>query len=627
MGMFDYRRYSARESAELAETSLKLATFGQVDRILGIDGAAVVNLFGSIMPAGLTANTPHAALPAGWTKVGPAPLHLPADSVDADGYFIIDSPLTGRTYSGPQAEVFEERDAAGRITRLSVTFTGTNSPVDLPDYTQLNSGEIAPRLEPLLAAVRAYALAHDVAADHVLVTGYSLGAAYTNIMAKYADTLAGGFFANSNYIAHEVPYTFEGQDRVLNIGYENDVVHRAAADFPTFGDAVAHAPGLQGQDYALASSTDNLILFSDDYASPLWPAGPFALYNLVGGWSAHIAGIVSDAIPRITHSAFYDYTARDSLVIVSNLTGLTRSITWVEDVRRPSDTHDHVGDSAFLIGSDYADRLRGNVGNDYIDGGAGDDIIRTGLGANRVEGGAGSDTLELDGKMSDWTVSRLSDGTTAFFSQSFGLNIVSGVEKVTFLDAGLPLLGRTYALAADHLEDMTWSGFFESLDQDVAYTAARQGTAGNDTLTGSRVFGLAGSDAITGTAGNDLLSGGAGNDTIDGRGGNDVLYGGEGNDRLTGGGGTDRLNGGLGDDTFVIDTTRAGRVTIEDFRLSDVERDTIRIAGSSFTSAADVFRHGEQTADGLLFHLGNVDLLVAHATWNDLTPDMLTFGW
>lgn len=116
---------------------------------------------------------------------------------------------------------------AGRITRLSVTFTGTNSPVDLPDYTQLNSGEIAPRFEPLLAAVRAYALAHDVTADHVLVTGYSLGAAYTNIMAKYADTLAGGFFATAIISRTRYPIPSR-QDRVLNIGYENDVVHRAA---------------------------------------------------------------------------------------------------------------------------------------------------------------------------------------------------------------------------------------------------------------------------------------------------------------------------------------------------------------------------------------------------------------
>jgi len=626
MGMFDYRHYSATESSKLAETSLKIATYGQLDHILGFDIVGAANAVGSLLPDGTTANPIHMELPAGWSKLGPAALGLGANAVDSDGYFIIPSPLTGQTYSGPQAQILEQRDAAGHVTNLSVAFAGTNSPVDLPDYTQLNSGEIAPNMAPLLTAVRDYAVAHGITADHVLVTGYSLGAAYTNIMAKYADTLVGGFFADSNYIAHEVPYTYEGQDRVLNIGYENDVVHRAAGDFASFGEAVDHAPGLQGQDYALGSATDNLILFDDDYASPAWPFAPFALYNLVGGWSAHIEGITTDAVARITHSAFYDETARDSLVVVSNLTELTRATTWVEDLHRPSDTHDHVGDSAFLIGSDYADRLRGNVGNDYIDGGRGDDIIRPGAGANRVEGGDGTDTLQLSGAMRDWSVSRLADGTTAFFSQTNGLDITSGVEKLTFLDTGLFHEGRTYEIGTGHLEDLTWSGMFEGLDQDIAYTAAKQGTAGDDLLSGSRVFGLAGNDQITGTTSSDLLFGGAGADRLDGRAGNDWIYGGEGKDVLTGGGGNDLLNGGLGDDVFVIDASVSGKVTIEDFRLNDVEHDMIRITGGSDRDAASLFSHGEQTADGILLHLAHADLLIEHATWQTLAPDMFLFG-
>ncbi|TNC13286.1 calcium-binding protein [Methylobacterium terricola] len=605
---------------------MRLASFGQLERIYGIQVASLANAFGSAMPPGATANRTNVALPAGWSAVGPSSLGLGPDAVDHDGYYIIESPLTGRTYSGPQAQIYEERDARGRVSRLSVTFVGTNSPVDLADYTQLNSGEIAPNMNPLLTAVRDYAIGKGLGADDVIVTGYSLGAAYTNVMAKYADTLAGGFFADSNYIAHAVPYTYEGHDRVLNIGYENDVVHRAAGDFDSLGEAIQAAPGLMGQDYALGSSTDNLILFGDDYADPAWPYGPFALYNIPGGWAAHVAGLTSDAVARITQSAFYDETARDSLVIVSNLSGATRGVTWVEDLHRPSDRHDHVGDSAFLIGSQYDDRLRGNVGNDYIDAMAGDDTIRPGDGQNRVEGGSGTDTLELSGTMRDWSVSRLMDGTTAFFSKSHGLDIVSGVERVTFLDAGIPGRGRSYALESDRLEDLTWSGAFERFDQDVAYTAARQGTAGNDTLTGSRVFGLAGNDTITGTSASDLLYGGAGDDRLDGRGGNDAIYGGEGNDWLTGGGGNDLLNGGLGDDLFVVDARLSGRVTIEDFRLSDVEQDRIRIIGSPFRSTAELRNHGEQTADGLLLHLGAGDLMIEHATWSSLTPGTVSFG-
>lgn len=620
MGMFDYRQYSATESAELANTSFRVAAFGQLDRIFGVNVASLANALGTVLPAGALANRIDVTLPPDWAAVDPAALGPEAGQIDPDGYYIIPSPLTGSTYSGPQAKIYEERDAEGHVVRLSVMFAGTNSPVDLPDYTQLNSGEIAPNMEPLLLAVRDYARAHGLGAQDVIVTGYSLGAAYTNVMAKYADVLADGFFAQSNYVAHAVPYTFEGAGRVLNIGYENDVVHRAAGDFDTLAEAVDAAPGLIGQDYQLGSATDNLILFDDDYASPVWPYAPFALYNIPGGWSAHVAGLVTNAVERITQSAFYDVTARESLVIVSNLSGASRATTWVEDLRRPSDRHDHVGHSAFLIGSTFGDRLRGNTGNDYIDAMAGDDVIRPGIGQNRIEGGAGTDTLQLDGSARDWSVSRLGDGTIAFYSKSYGLNIGSGIEKVSFL------LGRHYTIEGDRLEDQTHGGLFAFLDQDVAYTPALQGTAGNDTLSGTRVFGLAGNDTLTGTAQADLLYGGAGDDRLDGRAGNDALYGGEGRDTLTGGGGVDWLNGGLGDDTFVIDAQARGRVTIEDFRQSDVERDMLRIVGGGFRSAQDVLAHAEQTQDGVLLHLGATDVLLQHQHLSALTADMLILG-
>ncbi|WP_294195610.1 hypothetical protein [uncultured Sphingomonas sp.] len=124
----------------------------------------------------------------------------------------------------------------------------------------------------------------------------------------------------------------------------------------------------------------------------------------------------------------------------------------------------------------------------------------------------------------------------------------------------------------------------------------------------------------------DLLDGGAGDDRLAGRAGNDALYGGEGRDTLTGGGGVDWLNGGLGDDTFVIDTQARGRVTIEDFRQSDVERDMLRIVGGGFRSAQDVLAHAEQTQEGVLLHLGATDVLLQHQHLSALTADMLILG-
>ncbi len=115
-----------------------------------------------------------------------------------------------------------------------MTFSGTNSPVDVLDYLQLlNSGEIAPNMEPLLNAVKSYAIANHVTAENVIVTAIRW-VRPTQRHGRFADSLSGGFFAKSNYIAYEVPYIFDQKDRVLNIGYENDVVHRAAGDWGSF---------------------------------------------------------------------------------------------------------------------------------------------------------------------------------------------------------------------------------------------------------------------------------------------------------------------------------------------------------------------------------------------------------
>jgi hypothetical protein len=78
-------------------------------------------------------------------------------------------------------------------------------------------------------------------------------------------------------------------------------------------------------------------------------------------------------------------------------------------------------------------------------------------------------------------------------------------------------------------------------------TRIQEGTAGNDTLSGSIV-----ADRLYGHAGNDTLSGGGGNDLLRGGSGDDTLNGDAGNDLLIGGAGQDTLNGGTGDDTMVI---------------------------------------------------------------------------
>jgi len=98
------------------------------------------------------------------------------------------------------------------------------------------------------------------------------------------------------------------------------------------------------------------------------------------------------------------------------------------------------------------------------------------------------------------------------------------------------------------------------------------GGAGNDVMDGGRnndrLFGEHGNDLMDGGHGNDLLNGGAGDDVMSGGAGNDRMFGGDGNDRIEGGQGRDTMYGGKGADVFVF-AGQSGRDTIVDFTDGD----------------------------------------------------------
>ena len=75
-------------------------------------------------------------------------------------------------------------------------------------------------------------------------------------------------------------------------------------------------------------------------------------------------------------------------------------------------------------------------------------------------------------------------------------------------------------------------------------------TGSSITVSGSNIFGTAGSDLITGSNGGQTVYGGSGNDTISAGNGNDTIYGGSGNDVVIGNNGDDILRGGSGKDTI-----------------------------------------------------------------------------
>ena len=166
-------------------------------------------------------------------------------------------------------------------------------------------------------------------------------------------------------------------------------------------------------------------------------------------------------------------------------------------------------------------------GDDFVDGGAGDDVIFSGDDNDTLLGGSGDDLL--DGGIDDDTL----EGNT-------GNDALIGGQGDDSLEGGQ---------GEDSLE----------------------GGIGDDTLRGNNDYeslhGGAGDDLLDGGQGNDVLSGDEGDDTLEGALGDDTLNGGEGDDVFLGGSGDDLFEGGPGNDTM---TGGADRDVFQNVNAGDV---------------------------------------------------------
>ena len=182
-----------------------------------------------------------------------------------------------------------------------------------------------------------------------------------------------------------------------------------------------------------------------------------------------------------------------------------------------------------LSGGDGDDTLLGNSGDDALHGDGGDDALDGGRGSDRLDGGAGDDRIDGGGSRRDRDLLDHSADP-------------AGV--VVDLSAGVAADGYGDADTVSNVNGAVGSAF----DDDMTGTDRDdflEGGAGNDLLFGER-----GSDTLVGGEGMDWLEGGTGNDRLEGGADNDVLFGNEGDDRLDGGADNDHLLGGLDDDTL-----------------------------------------------------------------------------
>lgn len=218
---------------------------------------------------------------------------------------------------------------------------------------------------------------------------------------------------------------------------------------------------------------------------------------------------------------------------------------------------------------DLADIIDGGEGNDVIRGADGDDNLIGGLGDDNLRGDAGNDTM---------------DGGDGFDFVSYRYDDLAGpvtVDMRTFTGNGSVDDGRG---GTDTVSNVEWLGLLGTQADDTlrgSTTLKNQlnGNGGADYITGGElddyidgngfgsttdgndtIYGNGGADELYGSAGDDLIFGGYGPtgapqpgdlaDTIDGGEGNDTLRGGDGNDNIVGGLGDDNLRGDAGDDAM-----------------------------------------------------------------------------
>ena len=211
-----------------------------------------------------------------------------------------------------------------------------------------------------------------------------------------------------------------------------------------------------------------------------------------------------------------------------------------------------------IRGSNHADRLTGDAGDNRLDGRDGNDTLAGGAGDDWLEGGPGADMLDGGGGDLDSAVYWGSDA------------------------------GVTVNLAAG---------------------TGQGGEAEGDTLTGfGRVFGSDHADRLIGDSGDNLFHGSGGNDTLEG---------GAGGDWLNGEAGEDLLTGGEDADTFVF----GGGDTVTDFQdgsdLIDIQEDFGHINAVNFDTNVAI----RQSGDDVEVQIGDAVLTLTGVSAADVTAD------
>ncbi|WP_457421253.1 beta strand repeat-containing protein [Roseateles sp. P5_E7] len=205
-----------------------------------------------------------------------------------------------------------------------------------------------------------------------------------------------------------------------------------------------------------------------------------------------------------------------------------------------------------LIGSNFADSLKGDAGDNRLDGGSGDDLLDGGAGADQLIGGAGNDTATYVGASSGVKASLVNATSNAGDAAGDSFSSIENLTGSAFDDtlegdAGVNRLlggagddvliggaGADVLIGGAGSDTASYAGAAAGLTVSLADTTLNTGDAAGDSF--DAIENLTGSgfdDVLIGTATANRLDGGAGNDLLVGGAGADVLIGGSGVDTAT----------------------------------------------------------------------------------------------
>jgi Ca2+-binding RTX toxin-like protein len=187
-------------------------------------------------------------------------------------------------------------------------------------------------------------------------------------------------------------------------------------------------------------------------------------------------------------------------------------------------TTDTLANIEQIRGSEFADQITGDAGNNVLQGMYGADIL---------DGGAGIDTLSYSGPS------------------------ITGLGVTVNLSTGTASGGDATNDVFSNFENITGSRYADVLTGDNA---------------GNRLDGQLGNDTLSGLGGDDTLIGGDGNDTLEGGSGFNQYFGGAGDDTFIGGNAVTAIDGNRADYSGVqgLINGASGPITVAMGALSTV---------------------------------------------------------